>query len=127
VSAAKKKRGGRIPFVAMATDPGFQRNARMALEHPERLRPGLREVLERYLANPLKAAAEDAQLLLNDLRQFRQGRPESAATAHIRQLVTDNPTLAHKPTALYKLRDRSIIKSMTMPSWRNRVAEVRRK
>ncbi len=124
MSAPKKKRGGRIPFVAIAADPGFQRNARRALEHPETLRPGLREVLERYLTNPLKAAAEDAQPLLDHWILSRQRRPESAVRAHIRALTAAHPKA--KPAALYELRDQSIIKSMSKEAFRNAVAAIRR-
>jgi hypothetical protein len=128
VSAAKKKRGGRIPFVAMAADPGFQRNARMALEHPETLQPGLRETLERYLANPLKAAAQDAQPLLDHWIQSRRGRPrdETPAKAHIRaKLAEQHPNI--RPAALRKLCDEQTLAGMSKEDFRNTVAAIRRK
>jgi hypothetical protein len=95
----------------------------MALKQ-ETLPPGLREMLERYLANPLKAAAEDAQPLLDHWILSRQGRPESAAKAHIRALTAAHPKA--KPAMLYELRDQSIIKSMSKEAFRNTVAAIRR-
>jgi hypothetical protein len=82
--------------------------------------------LERHMAESLQATADHIQQLRGELDQSKQGgRPESATTAHIRQLVAAHPT--DKPAALYKLRDRSIIKSMDKGSWRTRIAEARRK
>jgi hypothetical protein len=122
----KPARGGGIAFPAMVATPGFERNARMALKQPETLQPGLKEVLERYLADPLKATTEDMQQLLDQRAQFRgRPRPESAATAHIRQLVAEHPTL--KPRSLRKLADESIIGSMDKGTFRNKVAAARRK
>src|ERR1700722_18276852 len=82
--------------------------------------------LERHMAESLQATADHMQQLRSELDRSKQGgRPQSKATVHIRQLAADNPNL--KPGALYKLRDRSIIKSMNKGSWRTRVAEARRK
>lgn len=126
MSAGKKKPSGGIPLVALFRTEDQRERARRALRHPHTLQPGLKEELDRY-ADPLKAVAEDMQQLLDDRAQFRQGRPESAATAHIRKLVADHPELAHKPAALYTHRDKHVITRMAKGTWRNKVAAVRPK
>ncbi len=130
MSAAKKKRDGDdisfSEFFRLLRDERGRQNARMKARIKARIealmapRPGTIAEAERRLAE-----IEHLQQLLNELGQFRQGRPESAMTAHIRELAAAHPTV--KPTPLYKLRDRSIIKSMNPGSWRTRVAEARRK
>ena len=126
MSAAKKKRKRRIPFVAMAADAGFQRNARMALKHPETLSPGLRDVLERYLANPLEAAAQDAQPLLDHWIKTTQGRPrdESAAKKHIRQVLAEHPDI--RPAPLREFCNEQTLAGMSKDAFRNAVAAIRR-
>ncbi len=141
MSAGKKrparKRSGGIPFAALFTNDGGERNALMALysnpfappelrEYNSHTPPALRAELERYLANPLRAAVDDLQQLLDQRAQFRgRPRPESAATTHIRQVVAENPTL--KPGALRKLVNESIIGPMSKETFRNKVAAARRK
>lgn len=126
MSTTKKKRGGVIHISSLFKDEANKRHIQRALqERPETFNHGMRAELERYSIDPLKAASEDIGQLLNQRATFRQGRPETAATTHIRQLAAANPKL--KPAALYELRDRLIIKSMSKGSWRTRVAEARRK
>jgi hypothetical protein len=82
VSAGKKKSRA-MPFLAMLGDgspkarAAFERNARMALKHPTTLawQPGLKEMLERYLENPIRAAQDELQGLLDQRAALRQGRP----------------------------------------------------
>jgi hypothetical protein len=130
VSAAKKKRGG-IPLLALFRNKEAREQMRRHLDSPfTRIAPRLRAELERYLAevqtDPPPMVIEEIQGLLDQRARARQGgRPESVTTAHIRELVAANPTV--KPAPLYRLRDRSIIKSMNKGSWRTRVAEARRK
>lgn len=140
MSAAKKKtarkRSGGIPFVALARSPGFERNSRMALRHPERLQPGLKDALERYLAEPLKAAAEDMQHLLDDRAQYRGGRTtgkDRKATATVRALIVElraqHPMAKAKELQVYakELRPLAIAKMLSKISpdrWANLVSEV---
>jgi hypothetical protein len=127
---SKKKRGG-IPLLALFRTEEAREQMRRNLRSPfAHIAPRLRAELERYLVevqtDPPPIVIEEIQGLLDQRAQFRQGRPESAATAHIRELATvHHPTV--KPTPLYKLRDQSIIKKMLMGSWRARVAEASRK
>jgi hypothetical protein len=58
--APKRRPAKGIPFVALVGSPGWERNARLALESP-RTDPALRAQLERYLANPFRAAAQDQE------------------------------------------------------------------
>jgi hypothetical protein len=78
VGAAKKKRGG-IPLSALFLTEEAKERVRRDLSNPfSRPAPRVRAELERYLADPLKAATEDMQGLLDQRAPHRQGRRPGA-------------------------------------------------
>jgi hypothetical protein len=122
VSVGKKKSGG-IPFLAIVRGDGsdgprgragFERNARLELKYIETLKRPLgakdaylKGALERYLADPLKAAVEDSQQLLDRLASFgpRPRGSTSASTEYVRKLRSDNPALSWKELRKLALTD----------------------
>jgi hypothetical protein len=113
----------------------------------ERFERGLREVLklqgatmsadaraelERYLANPIRAAAQDMRQSWDEITELldahRGGRKPGAIsdqTKHIRKLVADHPGLSAKE--LRKHADESVLDGMKPRAFDNQVSAARRK
>jgi hypothetical protein len=91
----RKSRPARgIPFIALVPSPGWERNARMALENP-RTPPELRAQIERYLDNPIREALKDQAArervfneLLDDAERKEQRRVK-AGTENLRRQNAD--------------------------------------
>jgi hypothetical protein len=135
VSASKKnvprKRTGVILLADMARkDPGFER----ARQHPEwlpleRLKPGARKELERYLADPYKATAEDLRGLYDQGARMRKGGKTGRRSgkvkqlhAYIRELLIKWPTWPHE--RLYEKAVKTEIRKLSKPRFDGHVRTV---
>lgn len=129
MAAMKKLDGDSVPiseFFQELRDGDRTRSARREARIKDRIEalialpPGTIAEAERRLSE-----IEDLRQLLGEWARFRNGgRPKGDAAEHIRRLVAEHPTLAHKPGALYRLRDKSIVRSMKPGTWRNKVAKA---
>ncbi len=109
----------------------FEEGLRSVLSDPT-LTPEQRAEIERYLADPIRAAAQDMRQSWDEITELlgahRGGRAVgsiSKKTEHIRTLVADNPGLSWKE--LRELADESILEGMSDRRFSNQVSAARRK
>lgn len=125
-----------IPLIALlggdspAERQRFERGLRSELDNNNTLTPEQRAELERYLANPIGAAAKDMQQSHDDIRELltvhRAGRPLgtlSPKARYIRKLVAKHPELTAKE--LYRKAGRKV--RGTFETFRNHVGAARPK